>query len=313
MQADRSFPCVSFPRGATIIKEKEEPQECFYVIQSGKVLVSGKSDMYLLNGRRVLENGDIFSVEAALTNSAGHITAVAGTDVTLVAVAKKHFAAFIKQNLPANTRILRHLSAQLRYLNEKFTHSGKKAPRTAGLTRLYSFGKYYLKQNLFRSAYCAFHQYLKHCPEGKNVENARRYMNKYSSYALGIKFDYDEKDITRKYPIDSVVFFEYEPSNSMYVIRKGGIKITRIVDDKEITLAMLKPGDFIGEMGLIDSMPRSATAVASEDCEIMSISHTAYLPILKDGISITEKICLILAKRICAMYDRINEINKDRQ
>ena len=170
---------------------------------------------------------------------------------------------------------------------------------------MYDFGKYYLRRNLFRSAYCAFYQYLKYRPEGENVETARKYLRKFASYAYGIKFNYYEKDIIRKYPMNSAVFFEHEPSDGMYIIRSGAIKITKIANDKEFVLAVLRPGDILGEMGLIDSKPRSATAIAYTDCEIMAIARTAYLPILKNGADITDKICVTLSKRICDMHDRI--------
>jgi CRP-like cAMP-binding protein len=305
MPVEQLFPIVDFPQGTIISKPDDRPSECFYVIHSGKVKVSNTSNWVLVNDTKCLGSGDFFSVVSTLAQRANRLTAVAETDVTLTAVPKYNFVAFIEKNLPVCTKILKHLSAHLRILNEEFAYGEKQVSPTADLARLFDFGKYYLSQNLFRSAYCAFYQYLRYCPEGENVETAQKYLRKYVSYAYGIKFNYYEKDIIRKYPIDSAVFFEYEPSDGMYIIRNGAIKITKITDDKEVVLAVLKPGDILGEMGLIDSKPRSATAIAYTDCEIMAIARTAYLPILKDGANITDKICVTLAKRICDMYDRI--------
>ncbi|MDR0382677.1 MAG: cyclic nucleotide-binding domain-containing protein [Spirochaetaceae bacterium] len=297
---------MNFPRGAVIIETGDGPDECFYAISSGTVRLSSRSDMYVPNGRRVLSNGDMFSVESTLARERGHITAVAETEVTLMVITKKQFPAFIEQHPPLSTRIVRQLSLHLRYLDEHFLRYETPAS-VSPLARLYGFGKYYLKRNLFRSAYCAFRQYLKYCPEGENVESAKKYVDKYASYATGIEFDYDDKDISRVYPIDSVIFFEHEPGNGLYVIRKGTVKMTRIADNKETVLDVLKPGDIVGEMGLVDTVPRPATAVARTDCELMAIAQTAYLPILKDGMRLTEKICMMLSERILDMYDKINK------
>jgi CRP-like cAMP-binding protein len=306
MRTEQDFLIMNFPRGAIIIETDDKPDECFYAISSGTVRLSSRSDMYVPNGKRVLGSGDLFSVESTLARERGHITAVAETEVTLMTVTKKQFPLFIEQHPPLSTRIVRQLSLHLRYLDEHFTRA-ETPPPASGLARLYGFGEYYLKRNLFRSAYCAFRQYLKYCPEGENAENARKYINRYASYAAGIEFDYDDKDITRVYPIDSVIFFEHEPGNGLYVIRKGAVKLIRIIDNKETILDVLKTGGVVGETGLIGSLPRLATAVARTDCELTAIAHTAYLPILKNGINITEKICVMLSERIYAMYGKINK------
>ncbi|MDR0684105.1 MAG: cyclic nucleotide-binding domain-containing protein [Spirochaetaceae bacterium] len=305
MPVEQSFPIVNFPQGAVILEPDNRPSECFYVIRSGKVKVSDTPERVMVNGAECLESGDFFPIVSTLAQKPNRLTAVAETDVTLTAVSKDNFTAFIEENLPVCTKILKHLSSRLRILNEELAYGEKEVPPTADLARLYDFGKYYLRRNLFRSAYCAFYQYLKYCPEGENVESARKYLRRFSSYAHGIKFDYYEKNIIREYPIDSAIFFEYEPSDGMYIIRSGAIKITKIANDKGVVLAVLRPGDILGEMGLIDSKPRSATAIAYTDCEIMAIARTAYLPILKNGADITDKICVTLSKRICDMHDRI--------
>jgi len=62
-----------------------------------------------------------------------------------------------------------------------------------------------------------------------------------------------------------VVFYENESGNTMYIIYEGEVKITKKARDLETTLAILKKGDFFGEMSLIDNSPRSATATINQD------------------------------------------------
>jgi CRP-like cAMP-binding protein len=66
----------------------------------------------------------------------------------------------------------------------------------------------------------------------------------------------------RNYPKDTVVFFENEAGDFFFTIVAGRIKVTILGDDgREIILSMLGPGDFFGEMALLDNEPRSATVI----------------------------------------------------
>src|SRR5580765_5705634 len=76
----------------------------------------------------------------------------------------------------------------------------------------------------------------------------------------------------RRYPKDTVVFFENEEGDSFFMIVEGRVKVTILGDDgREIILSMLGPGDFFGEMALLDNEPRSATAIAADDTELLCI------------------------------------------
>ena len=67
-----------------------------------------------------------------------------------------------------------------------------------------------------------------------------------------------------------MVFFENEEGDFFFMILEGRIKVTILGDDgREIILSMLGPGDFFGEMALLDNEPRSATAIAVEESELL--------------------------------------------
>jgi CRP/FNR family transcriptional regulator, cyclic AMP receptor protein len=69
---------------------------------------------------------------------------------------------------------------------------------------------------------------------------------------------------------DTVMFFEGDPGNSCYVITRGEVRISKLIPNiGEEALAILKPGDYFGEMALIDNFPRSAHAIANTDIEVL--------------------------------------------
>src|SRR4029079_12797912 len=114
---------------------------------------------------------------------------------------------------------------------------------------------------------------------------------------------------TRRYAKDDVIFHADESGDVFCVIREGKVKITMISPEgKEIILSMMGPGDFFGEMALLDDEPRSATVVAMEPLDVVMIWRTDFLQILSDNFSITKKILGELSKRVRRMSNRIESL-----
>lgn len=114
---------------------------------------------------------------------------------------------------------------------------------------------------------------------------------------------------TRRYAKDDVIFHADEMGDVFCVIREGKVKITMISPEgKEIILTMMGPGEFFGEMALIDDAPRSATVVALEPLEVVTIWRTDFLQILQDNFSITRKLLSELSKRVRKMSLRIESL-----
>jgi len=103
----------------------------------------------------------------------------------------------------------------------------------------------------------------------------------------------------RRFPKDTVVFFENEEGDSFFMILEGRIKVTILGDDgREVILSMLGPGDFFGEMALLDNEPRSATATAREETELLSLHRNDFQTVLTDNRSITTALIKILTARL---------------
>ena len=103
----------------------------------------------------------------------------------------------------------------------------------------------------------------------------------------------------RTCPKDTVVFFENEEGDSFFIIVDGRIKVTILGDDgREVILSVLGRGDFFGEMALLDNEPRSATAIAVEDTELLSLHRNDFQSVLTDNRSIMSALIKILTARL---------------
>lgn len=114
---------------------------------------------------------------------------------------------------------------------------------------------------------------------------------------------------TRRYAKEDVIFHADESGDVFCLIREGQVKITMISPEgKEIILSLLGPGDFFGEMALLDDEPRSATVVATENLELVTIWRSDFLQILAENFSITRKVLKELSKRLRTASNRIESL-----
>jgi len=74
----------------------------------------------------------------------------------------------------------------------------------------------------------------------------------------------------RSYPKNSVIVFEDDPGDALYMVISGQVKVVLTAEDgREVILSVRDRGDFFGEMGLIDDEPRSAHVIAMEDSRLL--------------------------------------------
>ena len=86
----------------------------------------------------------------------------------------------------------------------------------------------------------------------------------------------------KKLESGEVLFDEGEKGDVMYLIREGKIKITKGKGEDEKVLAILKEGDFFGEMAIIDGSPRSAGAIAASTVSLLVIDKETFKSKIKE-------------------------------
>lgn len=96
-----------------------------------------------------------------------------------------------------------------------------------------------------------------------------------------------------------VLFWEGDPGGSLYVIVSGRIRIERVSESGDTqVLGMRGPGEFIGEMSLIDGMPRSASAVAASACRLLVMQKSAFEMLILTEPTATLAIMESMSRRI---------------
>ena len=91
---------------------------------------------------------------------------------------------------------------------------------------------------------------------------------------------------------------EGEIGEEMFIIQSGEVRIHKKVRDKETTLAILKAGDFFGEMSIIDNETRSASATAENECKIIILSRDIFESQIKTNPKIIMSILRKMSERL---------------
>jgi CRP/FNR family cyclic AMP-dependent transcriptional regulator len=76
--------------------------------------------------------------------------------------------------------------------------------------------------------------------------------------------------VEREYPRNRVIRFAHDPSDALYVVLRGQVKVMLIAEDgREVVLSLVREGDFFGETALLDDEPYAASVIAMEDSRLL--------------------------------------------
>ncbi len=121
----------------------------------------------------------------------------------------------------------------------------------------------------------------------------------------GLSAIFQEKEIAE----GMTVFIENMPGESLYLIREGTIKISRMLaEGEEKILVILGPEDVFGEMAIIGEAPRSATARVAEKARLLSIRKDDFDQFCEEN----PKLALKLLRNLMRVFSqRVRESNDE--
>jgi CRP/FNR family cyclic AMP-dependent transcriptional regulator len=108
-------------------------------------------------------------------------------------------------------------------------------------------------------------------------------------------------EVTREknYPKGSVILFEDDPGDSLYIVREGRVKVVLVGEDgREVILGVLSVGDHFGELSLIDDQPRSAHVIAMEDSSLLVLRREDFRRRVEANVSVAWALLNELSRRL---------------
>jgi CRP/FNR family transcriptional regulator, cyclic AMP receptor protein len=109
----------------------------------------------------------------------------------------------------------------------------------------------------------------------------------------------------QRFRADTAVFFQDDPSDSLYVVLSGSAKVFRTSEDgRDRILTTLRTGDSFGELAMIEGRPRSATVQTLEDTELLCLFRRDFQRFAGEHPD-------VLYKLLQSMCERVRRIDED--
>jgi hypothetical protein len=107
------------------------------------------------------------------------------------------------------------------------------------------------------------------------------------------------KKFLKEFTKSEVIFEEGSCGSEMYVVYSGSVRLSTKAPGEEVILATIGPGEFFGEMALVDSAPRVATAIATEEnTQLITLDHEKFIYLVSQQPAFALTIMQGLCKRI---------------
>ncbi|HET9497776.1 MAG TPA: Crp/Fnr family transcriptional regulator [Candidatus Limnocylindria bacterium] len=114
----------------------------------------------------------------------------------------------------------------------------------------------------------------------------------------------------RRFRRGEVIFHEGDPADALHVVASGAVKIVLSSDEgDEAIIATLHPGDFFGELSLLDGSPRSATAAAVEATETVSLPRDTFLEEIGRSARLRDCLLRSLAAELRRLTGHVEELH----
>jgi CRP-like cAMP-binding protein len=107
----------------------------------------------------------------------------------------------------------------------------------------------------------------------------------------------------------AMLFHQGDEGGAMYGIFRGAVRISMVsAEGKELTLCLMEPGDVVGEIALLDGLPRTADASAVEDTTLLVITRAPFLELLSREPRLARHVIELLCERLRLTNEFISDV-----
>ncbi|MGB9621570.1 MAG: cyclic nucleotide-binding domain-containing protein, partial [Brevinematia bacterium] len=255
-----------------------------------------------------LQKGDFFGVVSCMSRRNNMETVIALEETSLLAVKRSQFGDLIQKSAPIAVKILRFFSKKLREYDSTLTKLTFKSKSEEDPYQLFNIAEFYYSKKMFEQAAYAYRKYIEYCPDGGYIPSAKMKLASIDPMIALAEPEVIESKSIERYHDNQVIFCEHEYGEKAYVILKGNVRITKFVNGNEVLLAVLKEGDVFGEMAILENRPRSATATAVGETELLYIKKENFEMMVHTNPDIATKIIELLSDRIWTIYRQLANI-----
>ena len=315
---------MQYTKGSVIYFEGDH-EERIFIMQQGAVLLSSTDIESGLPVAEQVKAGEFFGVKSALGHFAREETATALVPTIAVALTVQEVETLFSNNKALIMKMLRVFSNQLRQIHKK-TESTLNNITEDQKSGMLTVAKSFYDEEMYRSACDVYLKFLTRYPNCVEKEEvAKLYADaKLRKDKLAARSSrptsVDSGDETsasnsslkvfelpaferfaKTYEPGQVIISEYEPGDCFYLIQSGNVQLVKCVNGTSKNLDILKPGEFFGEMAILDNSPRSATCMAVGNVKCLEFNKENFELLITGN----PQMALLLLKLFCKrIYDQ---------
>ena len=312
---------MQYTKGSIIYFEGDHDERIF-IMQKGAVLLTSTD---IESGQPVAEqvkSGEFFGVKSALGHFRREETATALVPTVAVALTIQEFEVLFSNNKSLIMKMLRVFSNQLRQIHKK-TESILNNIQEDQQSGMLAVAQSFYDEEQYRSACDVYMKFLKRYPNSpqkdsvlKKFNDAKLRSDKMSSLNRNPVADFDDdggnaslklfslpafERFAKTYEPGEVIIAEYEPGDCFYLIQSGRVQLVKCVNGSKKNLDVLKPGEFFGEMAILDNSARSATCMAAGKVKCLEFNKENFELLITGN----PQMALLLLKLFCKrIYDQ---------
>jgi len=315
---------MQYTKGS-IIYFSGDKDERIFILQKGNIILTSTDIETGIPVTEHIKEGEFFGVKSALGHFPREETATVVTESITIALTVQEFEKMFSGNKQVILKMLKVFSNQLRAIHKKtesILNSHEEINQQSGML---SVAQSFFDEEEYKSCCDVCIKFLTRFPNSihkdtiaKLYTGAKKRLDMQTSRSRhhdpvaasaaasmqGALKQFSLPAFTRfakKFESDSVIIAEYEPGDCFYLIQSGRVQLVKCVKGAKKNLDILMPGEFFGEMAILENSPRSATCVAIDTVEVLEFNKENF-EILITG---NPQIALILLKLFCKrIYDQ---------
>jgi CRP-like cAMP-binding protein len=292
----------SYRKGALIYIESDEESDNVYVVGTGEVELTGTPG--LPRFRSLLKPGDIFGFTSSLCRRPRMETALARTDCTCAVLGRDRFLESVQSNPELAGRIISYFAQELRAYDNMVASPTDDAAASDEEARLFELAGYLMKKGRPAHARHAYGVYQARFPTGSHAEETAKLLSSIPEKPAPAPAS-ASRGLLRLYADGQMVFCEHEPGDELYIIKSGKVEILKITPPEEILLSILREGDIFGELSIVSSAPRSATAVCAGETALLPVSRQSLPTVFGKSPATVGRILAALSQRLWFTFIRL--------
>ena len=115
----------------------------------------------------------------------------------------------------------------------------------------------------------------------------------------------------RRFRKGETVFHQGDPGNALFIVAAGSVKVVLPSDEgaEPAIVAVLGPGEFFGELAILDGAPHSATIVAVESTEILVLQRETFLELIDSQADLRRALLASLATEIRRLTGHVEDLH----